>query len=226
MKHTVISRPMSIQRALEWAFCDECARLEFDEIAETAGSVRVGVDSIWVLMQRGLLGCQIDGGGQSEPASDAQVIASILGQMPVEHGGRSMAISMAEMARGGMVPDYMRDASPAYHPEAVSQNQHGWSAKTEDSAHLGSRGWLPVERKGRKGRVVKEPVLYCPVYVSPTASQIARARRQYLQWWAALLWLRSEISRFMPITDAMPPLSPWRRTDDRPATSNSVDERS
>lgn len=210
MKHTVISRSMSVQRALEWAFRDECARLEFDEIAESSGGVRVGVDAIWLLMQRGLLGCKIDGGGHSEAASDAQIIASIVAQMPPEHGGQKMAITVAELARGGMVPDWMRDARPAYHPADVSQNQYGWTAKTEDSAHLGSRGWQPVERKGRKGRVLKEPVLYCPVYVSPTASQIGRARRQYLQWWGALLWLRSELSRFMDITTAMPPLSPWR----------------
>lgn len=209
MKHTVITRQMSIQRALEWAFQNECARLEFDEIAESSGGVRVGVDMIWLLMQRGQLGCKIDGGGSSDPASDAQVIASIVAQMPPEHGGRQMAITIAELARGGMVPDWMPDASPAYHPEAVSQNQHGWSARTEDSAHLGARGWQPVERKGRKGRVLREPVLYCPVYVSPTGAQIARARRGYLAWWGALLWLRSELSRFMDISATMPPLSPW-----------------
>lgn len=213
MKHQVFSRSMSVQRALEWAFRDECARLEFDEIAESSGGVRVGVDTIWLLMQRGQLGCKIDGGGHSDPASDADVIASIVAHLPIEHGGREMAVLIAELARGGMVPDCMRDEVPRYHPEAVSQNQYGWTAKTEDSAHLGSRGWQPVERKGRKGRVMKEPVLYCPVYVSPTASQIARARRRYLQWWGALLWLRSELSRYMDITTAMPPLSPWRAPD-------------
>lgn len=201
---------MPIQRALEWAFRDECARLEFDEIAESSGAVRVGVDTVWLLMQRGRLGCQIDGGGSSDPASDAQVIASIVASLPVEQGGRDMAIMIAELARGGMVPDWMRDASPSYHPRAVTQNQHGWMAKTEDSARLGAHGWQPVETRGRKGRVRKEPVLYCPVYVSPTASQIGRARRRYLQWWGALLWLRFELGRYFSIATQMPPLSPWK----------------
>lgn len=210
MKHFMGARTMSIRRALEWAFRDECARLEFDEIAESSGSVRVGVDAIWLLMQRGRLGCQIDGGGFSEPASDAQVIASIVAQMPPENGGRPMAIRVAELARASRVPDFMGDAQPRYHPDDVSQNQYGWTAKTDDSARLGSRGWQPIEKRGRKGRLRMEPVLFCPVHVSPTAAQIARARREYLEWWGALLWLRSELGRFMDLTSAMPPLSPWR----------------
>lgn len=204
------ARTMSIQRALEWAFRDECARIEFDEIAETSGGVRVGVDAIWLLMQRGRLGCQIDGGGHSEPAADAQVIASIVAQIPPEHGGKAMAVRVAELARAGRVPDWMPAARPRYHPDDVSQNQHGWTAKTEDSARLGSRGWQPIERRGRKGRLRKEPVLFCPVHIAPTAAQIGRARRDYLEWWGALLWLRSELGRFMDLTRAMPPVSPWR----------------
>ena len=46
-------RDMSIKRALEWAFGDECARIELDEVAESSGGVRPGVDMIHVLMQRG-----------------------------------------------------------------------------------------------------------------------------------------------------------------------------
>lgn len=211
MNAVVTIRSMSIQRALEWAFRDECASIEFDELGDAAGSLREGVDTIWLLMQRGLLGCKIDGGGASEPASDAQVIASIVARLPIEHGGRAMAVSIAELARGGMVPDWMRDAKPRYHPREVTRNQHGWMAKTEDSARLGHRGWPPVERRGRKGRIMKEPVLYCPVYVSPTGAQIARARRQYLQWWGALLWLRFQLGRYLDLSSTMPPLSPWRR---------------
>ena len=37
-------RDMSIKRALEWAFGDECARIELDEVAESSGGVRPGVD--------------------------------------------------------------------------------------------------------------------------------------------------------------------------------------
>ena len=39
-------RDMSIKRALEWAFGDECARIEHDEVAESSGGVRPGVDMI------------------------------------------------------------------------------------------------------------------------------------------------------------------------------------
>lgn len=209
-------RSVSVQRALEWAFREECARIEFDEIAETSGGIRVGVDAIWLLMQRGRLGCQIDGGGYSEPAADAQIIASIVAQMPPEHGGRAMAVRVAELARVARVPNWMPGAEPRYHPDDVSQNQHGWMAKTADSAHLGPYGWQPIERRGRKGQIRKEPALYCPVHVSPTAAQIARARREYLEWWGALLWLRSELGQYFDLVDSMPPLSPWRK-DERDA---------
>ncbi|CAM3092718.1 hypothetical protein PANO111632_02700 [Paracoccus nototheniae] len=208
-------REMPIQRALEWAFRDECARLQFDEMGETSGAARMNVDSVWLMMQRGHVGCQVDGGGSSDPAWDAEIIASAVATIPAEHGGREMAVLVAELARAGGAPDYMKDASLGYHPGDVTQNRYGWTAKTEDSARLGSRGWPASERKGRKGRIMKEPVLYCPVYVFPTAMQISRARRQYLAWYGALLWLRAELvglgilSRVV-LTGAMPPLHPWR----------------
>jgi hypothetical protein len=208
-------REMSIQRALEWAFRDECARVEFDELGETSGGLRGGVDGIWLMMQRGQLGCKIDGGGWSEPASDAELIASAVTNLPIGYGGREMAIRIADLARAGLEPDWMRGERPKFLPRDVHQNPSGWRAATSEAHHLGCEGWPPVERKGRNGKVRVEPVLYCPVCVMPTPGQIARARRVYLDWWGALLWLRTELVSLnilsrVRITDAMPSMTPWR----------------
>lgn len=89
-----IRRVMSITRALEWAFRVEQARVEFDDLGDAAGSIRQGIDGIWLMMQRGVLGCKIDGGGHSEPAWDAQVIASAVASLPEGFDGRSMAATV------------------------------------------------------------------------------------------------------------------------------------
>lgn len=206
---------MSIRAAIGWAFSVEKVRLEFYELGDTSGAARMGVDGIWLMIQRGQLGCQIDSGGSSDPAWDAEVIASAVTNLPERWGGRAMATQIAALARAGMVPDWMGDARPRFNPSEVDQNQHGWTAKTAEAQHLGSRGWPVQERRGRKGRVVKEPVLYCPVFLCPTQAEIARARRRYLDWYGALLWLHGDLKATgilstVALADEFPPMTPWR----------------
>lgn len=212
---TPSSRPMPIQRALEWAFGTEHARLEFDEFGETSGALRDGVDGIWIMMQRGRVGCTVDGGGWSAPADDADIIASAVSNLPEAHGGRKMAAEIAGLARAGIAPDWMRDARPRYVPVEIRTNRHGDFAATADARHLGSQGWPAQARTGRKGRVHMDPVLFTPVKLVPTASQIAAARRRYLDWWGALLWLAGDLDALqilgrVEITGGMPPMTPWR----------------
>ncbi len=207
-------RAMSIQRALEWAFGAEYAGLEFNEMGETSGGQRMGVDGIWLMMQREAIGCEIDGGGRSDPAWDAQIIASTVASLPVSHGGRQMAVFVAQHARAGVAPDWMRDARPTIQPCGMRTNRHGERAETEEAQHLGSAGWPIQKRIGRKGRVFEEPVLYCPVVVTPTRSQIAAAHRRYLAWYGALLWIRAELDGLgilagIDLTLDMPVLQPW-----------------
>ena len=199
-------RDMSIKRALEWAFGDECARIELDEVAESSGGVRPGVDMIHVLMQRGALGCQIDGGGVSHPAWEADVIASTVASLPDSHGGRRMAMQIADLARAGRAPDWMRDATPRCVPREWRNSKHGWRASVEVGREV-----VTVYRGRRTVRTED----YCPVTYLPTASQIAAARRNYLQWWGALLRLRAELTGLniltsITLTQSMPPLEPWR----------------
>ena len=44
-------RTVSILELLHWAFARECASIDFDELANSADGVVVGVDTIWRLMR-------------------------------------------------------------------------------------------------------------------------------------------------------------------------------
>lgn len=195
-------RVMPIMAALEWAFGRECASIDFDD--NGSGASRVGVSPVWVMMQRGQLGCQIDGGGRSAVHHDAEVIAILLEAMPHELGGKAMAVTVAALARAGIAPDWMRGAKPRCLPVAWMHNRHGTYGKSEvvetiTTVHRGKR----LERK----------VLAVPVTFRPTHAQISAARQRYLDWWGALLWLRQEVEgaglQSVEVTRAMPPMEPW-----------------
>ena len=198
-------RAMSIRRALEWAFGDELAVIESDELTESAGSARIGFDPIQVMIERGALGCKVDGGGRSHPAWDAEIIASAVGNLPEEWGGKRMAHQIAEMARAGVTPDHMTDAKPRCVPVEWRNNKHGKYARIEI--------YRTIETVHR-GRRTKRHEEWCPVTYSPTQGQIAAARRNYLAWYGALLWVRGELASLgilsrIEITTAMPPMQPW-----------------
>jgi hypothetical protein len=201
---TPVKRQMSIRQALEWAFAVERVSVEFDEIGEGPG----GVDTIWRMMQRGRLGCRVDGGGRSPRHDDAEIIASFVANLREGCGGRGMAVEIARLARCGAVPDWMPGAVPRCVPVDVVENRHGVFARTSVVGR--------VEVRGRRGRRKVVDVLACPVTFRPTAAQIAAARREYLLWWSALLHLRDEIAgaglRRIELTREMPPQRPWDTT--------------
>jgi hypothetical protein len=215
---TASLQAISILDLLEWAFRRECAQLDFDR--HGASAVGWGyVSSTAAIIQHEQLGCRVDGGGRSDPHPDADVVASALSVLPEARGGRPMAIRIAELARAGAVPDWMPGAAPKVVPVAVNVNQFGVIAKTEDASGLGVHGWPAQPRRNRKGVVVHDAVKYCPVLVRPTAAQISRARRSYLDWWGALLELREGFRLYgglsaFQVTDAMPPMTPWKKIVD------------
>ena len=203
----VLRRDLSILQALDWAFRVEFARLEFDEGADGA---RAGVSTVWVMMQRGAIGCQIDGGGVSAAHDDAQIIASYLAALPVARGGRGMAAYIASLARSGLHPDWMQDLRPRCVPREWTQNQHGPRARAEV---------LRSSNSMDRGRKVERDEHWCPVMYTPSAAQIGAARRNYLDWWGALLDLRGDLIvgralRTIRLTRALPPLNPWLAPDD------------
>lgn len=199
------AREMSIERALQWAFGEEHASIEFDELGETAHGNRRGIDGIAVMMERGAIGCEIDGGGRSDPAWDAEVIASTLASLPHAWGGRAMALETARLARAGMRPDWMPEDKLRCLPRDWRMTKHGAFARTEVV------GEVLYTHRGRK---MRRHIVACPVRFTPTAQQVGAARRNYLEWYGALLWTSDQLRSLgilsrVRITQDMPPLTPW-----------------
>lgn len=200
-----VKRSLSIRSALEWAFGVERVSVEFDEINDSPPAT----DTIYRLMRQGVLGCKIDGGGRSPGHPDAEIIASFVGRLRIEHGGKGMAVQIAHLARAGAVPDCLPGASPRCVPRDWRLTKHGDFARTE----VVGKGELDY-----RGRKVRYDMLACPVTYSPSAAQIASARRDYLTWWGALLDLRHDLHHHgglgtVTLTQDMPPLTPWRTGD-------------
>jgi hypothetical protein len=200
-------REMSIERALRWAFAEECAQIEFDELGETAHGNRRGIDGIAIMIERGAIGCSIDGGGRSEPAWDAQVIASAVTNLPFRFGGKGMAVQVAAHARAGSRPDWIKDDRTRCVPRDWRMTKHGPFAKTE---------LVGVEITTHRGRKSYHDIYACPVRFTPTAQQISSARRAYRDWWLAMLALAVQLRHLgilsqVRITQELPPRTPWLR---------------
>jgi hypothetical protein len=198
-------REMSIRAALEWAFGIEYAQLDFED--PVPQGARPGMSTIWLMMQRGALGCQIDGGGTSRAAEDAETIAAALATLPLALGGKPMAANIAAWARAGIAPDWQIDLTPRCVPRQwSSENQHGRFAKTTVVE--------TVEIAGKRGRMAKFDVLACPITFVPTAAQVAMVRRRYLDWCLALTHLRSVlvpqgVLQQISLTQFLPIATPW-----------------
>lgn len=202
-------RSMPVQQALEWAFRVEHAQLELPEPPNPEREHGFGFGLEYVLLQRAVLGCKVDGGQYKIGGythEDAEVIAATVAGMPDSFGGKRMAIRVAELARAGLTPDWMPGAVPRCVPLEVKRNQHGERATTivVGTERVLSRGkWRTVE------------VLACPVTFSPHPQQIEAARRAYSEWWRALDWLRDGLLagamlRDLEVMSTMPKAQPWR----------------
>ncbi len=214
-----VLREVSVLELIEWAFQQECAELDFGDIDRHGAPARPGIGIEYVLMQRGATGGRIDGGGRSWSHDDADLVADAVAHLPVIHGGRSMAIQIAQLARAGACPDPMVGARVRARPENWHTNRHGMHPATADAAELVPYGWRPQPRRNRKGVIVYDRVRYTPIVFSPLPAQIARARRNYLQWWGALLAVRQgiETTGFLSahvLNGEMPPMTPWRKSVD------------
>jgi hypothetical protein len=206
---TRIKRALGVQAVLEWAFREEKAQLELPPRRDVPEE-GFGFGLEYVLLQRAALGCKVDGGQHkmgSYTHADAGVVAATVAGMPDSLGGIRMAISVAELARAGITPDWMPGVVPRCVPVETKSNQHGERATTivVGSERVLTRGkWRTVE------------VLACPVTFQPYPEQIASARRGYEDWWQALDWVRDGLAsggmlREMEVTAAMPKVRPWKR---------------
>lgn len=197
-------REMGVVAALTWAFATEKAQLEFDDMARDGA--RPGVSGIYVMMQRGALGCQIDGGGHSRPAHDAEVIANMLAGMPERLGGRAMAAHIAALARADATPDWKPNPQPRCVPQGWRGTRHGNFATTRKIGTVTLRS---------RGRDVTHEIFECPVTYVDSADEVAQIRAGYHAWWDAVNWLRAALIGHnacdrLRITEDMPPRDPWR----------------
>jgi len=202
-----LKRALGVQAALEWAFRVERAQLELpppkDVVEEGFG---FGME--YVLMQRAALGCKVDGGQHkmgSYTHADAEVIAATVAGMPDSLGGIRMAISVAEMARTGITPNWMPGAVPRCVPVDIKRSRHGdraVSVVVGTERVMVSGKWRTIELRA------------CPVTWRPHPEQIAAARRGFEDWWQALDWVRDglvagRMLRDVKVTAAMPKMRPW-----------------
>lgn len=196
-------RKINIQGLLHWAFGVEHAQLDYDEISAVGGHGLPSRGAEARLIEQGLIGCVIDTSpGRSYPHDDADLVATVL-----RNSLRwDQAVWVAGLARAGRSPDWMRDARVRCVPVAWrGANQHGQLAATEEVERIKCR-----TRRG----IVTRSVQICPVTYTPTASQIAAARRAYLDWWGCLLHvgsaLRGHRMRRYELTSDMPAMTPWK----------------
>lgn len=212
-----VPESMSVRSALEWAFGAECAFFDMDEIGASSGGQRRAMGNEAIIEQRFRLGkVSIDRSpGKSEPAEDAELVASVV--RATLH--LRDAIWVADLARAGITPDAMVGATPRIQPVAWVSGRpdsagRAWWGKRDDARKLGSEGWQPQPRRNRNGAIVYDTVQFTPCTWSPTPRQIAAAQRRYLDWWGHLLSLREAISsaqpRWFTITNEMPPMTPWK----------------
>jgi hypothetical protein len=200
-------RALGVQAILEWAFRVEKAQLELP-LPKDVSEEGFGFGMEYVLLQRGALGCKVDGGQHkmgSYTNADAEVVAATLAQLPDSLGGKRMAIFVAELARAGMTPDWLPGEVPRCVPVETKNNQHGERASTIV---------VGTERVLLRGKWRTVEVLACPVTWRPHPEQIAAARRGYDDWWQALDWVRDglvvgRMLRELEVIGTMPKLRPW-----------------
>jgi hypothetical protein len=210
---TRVKRALGVQAILEWAFRVEKAQMELPQRRDI-DKEGFGFGMEYILIQRALLGCKVDGGGHSSQSythQDAEIVAATLAGMPDSLGGKRMAIYVAELARGGMTPDWMPWAKPRCVPKLVKQNQHGTHVGT---VVVGTER-IRVRGSTARGTWKTIDILACPVTWRPHPEQIASARRGYEDWWLALDWARDglmagDMLREVEVTAAMPKVRPWK----------------
>jgi hypothetical protein len=207
-----VRRAMGVQAALEWAFRIEQAQLELP-LPPDVTEEGFGFGLEYVLLQRAVLGCKIDGGKHkigSCTHEDAEVIAATVAGIPDSLGGKRMGIRVAELARAGLTPDWMPGAVPRCIPTIVKKNQHGTYAGT---IVVGIER-IRVCGRGARGTWKTVEIVACPVTFSPHPKQIEAARRGYDEWRQALGWVREGLIaggmlREVEVTAAMPKARPW-----------------
>lgn len=200
---------VGVRQLLEWAFASECAQLDYDEVGEASGGVRPALDSCERVRQQLELGARQGEGvrvdrsfGRSLPHNDAEMVATVL-----RNSVRwSLAIEVASYARARRVPRWDLGPQRVVPVEWSKRNQLGVMGKATVCQTVSY--WC-------RGRLRKRDELWVPVKLEPSTASVAAARRDYLEWWGALLDVWSVLRRLdlelFVVADAMPPMEPWKK---------------
>lgn len=208
---------VSVLRALEWAFRDECAQLNIPDRQAPEQRGR-GFGMEFVMIEQARLGCQVDTSiGSSSPHEDAEVVAAIVSNLSQDLGGYRGAIQIAELSRSGLTPEWMPGAVPRIEPiEWAAANQFGRQAKSKiyDYCVEVVRTAHPKNPTRFIERTKKTEIRYTPCRWSPSKTVIDNCRDRYTQWWLILNDIRnrlviSDLLRNVGINDEMPPKRPW-----------------
>lgn len=197
---------LSIEQALQWAFVNECAGIDFDQFGAHEFD-RLGIDPLWRAAQMKILGTMVQGGGSNPPAHDAQVIASIVETLPDDFGGRRMALQIVELARARKAPSWGQGVRMACVPaDGFEMDERGlflMGKVREDGS-----AWHWTDERYRRRQKRGE---FCAVTYTGTAASVSAARANYQAWVAALAYLYDRLVDCLAIeiTDEWPDFSPW-----------------
>lgn len=203
---------IGIEKLLEWAFGAEKAQL--DPPGTFADSQPFGVSTLYILQQRKLMGCRIDGGrGFIAPAvaEDAETVAAVVaGALDWR-----MATLVAEYGRTGQRPIWLPDSEPKPEPRlGWFENQFTRRGKDEYAGPgVWVGGWGRISQLSRGRKTVHESRIV-PLTYSPSRQQIERTRADYMAWWSAIhavreMLLAAPVLRDHELTGELPPSQPW-----------------
>lgn len=199
---------ISVRSLLEWAFAVECATLDYDEVGAALDMGLPASGAEYRIAEQLKLGFKPGEGvrpdisfGYSSPHDDAELVATIL-RNSVQF---DLAVRVAELARACVVPKWDLGQQVLQPRSWGRRNQRGVYGKTEVVR--------TIEYVVR-GRKRKRDDHWVPCVWVPSASQIAAARRGYLDWRGALLSVAAglrgvDLDRFV-VSDVMPPMTPWK----------------
>lgn len=203
------SRPCkSVRGVLEWAFGTECAQLEFDEfdhVAPGVSTTAIACDML-AISPEGHKGITIAidvSRGRSYPHEDADAVASLVASYLPRH----LAVMVADNARAATCPQWDLGQQRIQPIAWKQRNQYGQEGREEV---------LRTIRYKWRGRKWERKETWVPCVWVPSASEIARKRREYLSWWGSLAMLAPAFAAMefhcFDFVDRMPPMQPWKKT--------------
>lgn len=211
---------LSIMQALEWTFVAQCASLELPDLRDIEDR-GFGFGMEYILIQRAKLGgVKIDGGsGPDQTHEDAEAIAAIVANLPESLGGRRMALMICEIARSGLLPNWMEGAVPKLEPINVqTAGRYAGMGKSEPCGVYVEK--YQVAHPHNKARFItrtkRHEIRWTPCRWNPSRGEIEATRQRYTDWRNALAGIRDAFSgtrvlREITLSEVLPPDRPWLR---------------